>query len=170
MPILRQSAEIEAYKTAQSVFTKAVNKASEKSGIDLSLILKEQSGDVTSLSADMNKVNVWKEYFIDEIENGIKNNTYKVKIPLGTLLGNAFTYGKGPKINITITLGGYINADIKTKIESAGINQSKYSIYVSISSKMYTYLPFSYFTVENVTDVYLAEFVTVGEVPSLYRY
>ena len=61
-------------------------------------------------------------------------------------------------------------ADVKTKIESAGINQSKYSIYVVVSSKMFAYLPFEKSEFENETEIYLAEFITVGEVPSVYRY
>lgn len=171
LPLLRQSAEIEANRLAQKIYTQAVNNATEKSSVDFSkLLYKEEGKETVTLLADMSSVNLWKEYFINEIENEIKNKTYTVKIPAGTLLGNAFTYGKGPSVKITIVLGGYINADIDTKIESAGINQTKYSVYTKISSKMYTYLPFSNFTVENKTDVYLAECVTVGEVPSIYKY
>ena len=170
LPILSKTAQIEANKAAQKIYTKAVNDATVKSEIDLTSLLKEQSGDINGFSADMNKVNLWKEYFIEEIEKNIKNKKYTAKIPIGTLLGTAFTYAKGPDINIKILLGGYINADVKTKIESAGINQSKYSIYVVVSSKMFAYLPFEKSEFENETEIYLAEFITVGEVPSVYRY
>ena len=170
LPVLSKTAQIEANKAAQKIYTKGVNEATLKSGIDLNNVLKEQSADITTFSADMNKVNLWKEYFIEEIESEIKNKKYTAKIPIGTLLGNAFTYAKGPDITVEILLGGYINADIKTKIERAGKNQSKYSIYVSISSKMYAYLPFDKSEFENETEIYLAEYVVVGEVPSVYRY
>ena len=171
LPTLRANAEIEAHKLAERAIANAVNEAARESGFCFQEILRIErnaEGRITAIVADTGALNRWREALVETAEQKLVNGEYTAKIPLGTLLGSRLFYGRGPKISLRLSLGGYLSASFRSDLSGAGVNQTKYTLSALIDAKMFTYLPASRLTVETETEVLLAEAFISGEVPSFY--
>jgi len=92
----------------------------------------------------------------------------KIKIPVGSLMGNKYLAGSGPNINIQVIPTGNILTEIKNEFESTGINQTVYRIYLELTAKV-NIVSQHKTTEENIVNqVLLVETVIVGEVPDSY--
>ncbi len=92
----------------------------------------------------------------------------KYSINIGSLTNSPLLYGTGPKINIKIQVSQYINYEIISTFSEAGINQTKNSLYLRLSTTIYTVMPGgkSYDTVTN--DYLFSETILLGDVPEGY--
>ena len=90
-----------------------------------------------------------------------------MKIPIGTLIGGNLFHGLGPALSLKVTLAGNVQADFKSTFESAGVNQTRHRIYLSVGTSVYSFLPGINSTTDISTDVLVAETVIVGEVPQV---
>lgn len=135
-----------------------------------SLIHVNSGGDgkVLSITTDMVKMNQLKAKIITAVQNKLNGDTNStVGIPLGTLLGGDLFHGRGPNINLKLTLSGNVAAEFKSSFESAGINQTRHQIYLNVGTSVYSFLPGFDATTEVNTNVLVAETVIVGSVPNV---
>ena len=56
-----------------------------------------------------------------------------IKVPLGNVVGSKLFSGKGPKIRVKVQQAGTATAGFYTEFETAGINQTRYKIYVVLA-------------------------------------
>jgi sporulation protein YunB len=166
--------------------SETVNQAKIRSvGIINSIVLKEISenpvsydnlvhidrdadGKVLSITSDVLKMNQLKSKIILDVQSGLNGSTASsVDIPLGTLLGGNLFHGRGPNLNMKVTLAGNVKADFKSYFESAGINQTRHRIYLNVGTSVYSFLPGFDATTDVNTDVLVAETVIVGSVPEV---
>ncbi|NLB36036.1 MAG: sporulation protein YunB [Clostridiales bacterium] len=134
---------------------------------DLAIVEKNTNGVITSIKIDTVKTNLLKSKIVIEIQKRIASiKGHNVSIPFGSLFGKEYLAGRGPYINIKISMTGIANSKISNKFESAGINQTLHRIMLDISAKIYIVLPnnTSYTTVN--TNICIAETVIVGSVPN----
>ena len=171
LPDVKLTAQAEGTRLAEKTIVSAVNDAAEQSNVDLNSLIsvqKDESGQIIGIATDSAALNNWKETLVENVEAALENETYEKLIPIGTLLDSVVLYGRGPKVPIKVTLGGFIHADIETDFDSAGINQTRYGVYLKVRFHVNTYLPFCNTVVETENRILLSEYVTVGDVPSLY--
>ena len=86
-------------------------------------------------------------------------------VPLGTLTGSNLLRDKGPGIPIDISFSGSVVTDLKSEFTSAGINQTKHQILMTVKGYQVLMAPGINTTVEVETTVAVAETVIVGQVP-----
>jgi len=91
-----------------------------------------------------------------------------IGIPLGSLTGNKYLAGFGPKINIKLAPAGNVDSEIKTEFVSQGINQTIYRIYLNVKGTVDILTPYSIINKEVESKVLLVETVIVGNVPQTY--
>ena len=91
-----------------------------------------------------------------------------IDIALGTFTGLPFLVGIGPKINIKLVQIGAMTSTFTSSFESAGINQTKHSLFINLYASVSLILPAYNSTVDSVTEFLVAESIINGEVPDVY--
>lgn len=92
----------------------------------------------------------------------------KINIPIGQVLGSQFLASMGPQLTVTIIPIGTVQVKVIDKFEQAGINQTKHMVYLVATTEVKIVVPLVSKSVSVDTQVPVAEYVVVGEVPSTY--
>lgn len=91
-----------------------------------------------------------------------------IKVPLGNVVGSKLFSGKGPKIRVKVQQAGTATAGFYTEFETAGINQTRYKIYIVLKANIRMICGAASQMVEVSTEVLISEAVIVGAVPETY--
>ena len=91
-----------------------------------------------------------------------------VLIPLGSALGVPFLSGLGPRIAVRVLPVSAVSAAFSTEFESAGINQTRHKIYLSLHTTVRLVIPSSARQVSLSSQVLITESIIVGAVPESY--
>lgn len=92
----------------------------------------------------------------------------QVSIPVGQVLGSQILASMGPKITVTIIPMGTVQVKVVDKFEQAGINQTRHMVYLVATTQVRIVVPLVSKSVVVNTQVPIAEYVVVGEVPGTY--
>lgn len=136
---------------------------------DIVNISKDSNGHITAIQTDvvkMNKICAEISCSLQEQLSAIGND--KISVPFGVLLGKAIFSGTGPDFHIRVVLAGDVKTDLKSEFSSAGVNQTKHSIYLEVKTQVGVVVPLMKKTAETVTIVPIAETIIVGSVPDVY--
>ncbi|MEG1548931.1 MAG: sporulation protein YunB [Ruthenibacterium sp.] len=130
---------------------------------------KDANGNVTSIMVDSSGLNHLKAQMTEAVSNrllAIKKQD--VHIPLGTLLGWQIMAGRGPNIHLQVLPASFVETSMVDEVETAGINQTQYRIFIRFTVQMSAILPgySTSVTVEN--EICVAETLIVGQVPQVY--
>ena len=159
-----------------SLATEAINSAIEEKFSattltynDMVQIDKDDNGKITNIKTDVVVINKLKA----EISSAVVNKVdafaeNKLQVPIGSVLGGGFLYGKGPNMNFKIIPIGGVEADIVNQFSSAGINQTRHQILVHVKTSVYVVLPSETTEVIVENDFLLAETIIVGDIPQVY--
>lgn len=147
----------------------AVNRAVKDNNItynDLINVTRDESNSITSLQTDVIKLNLLRteiDYLFSEEMN--KKSEIILSIPVGTIIGNEYTVGRGPKIRFRLDLSVNTSTDYKSQFYSAGINQTLHQICVEVSGAAYLLSPWYKTSIDFDTSYIVAETVITGIVP-----
>lgn len=136
---------------------------------ELVSVEKDNAGAVTSITSDSVKMNLFKSDISKKVSEYIeKNPTLTVNIPWGTLTGSEVLSGRGGDVKINAELFGFTVTDFKSSFESAGINQTRHSLYITVRASAYAHAGAVSISESIETDILIAETVIVGGVPYGY--
>lgn len=171
-PIYESVATNQAKAQSVALINSAVAEELQKNTVsytDLVTVERNNSGEILAITTNMVKMNELKAVIMKDVQEQLGDDAHaNVGVPLGTLLGNDFIHGVGPKIPLRVSLNGNINADFKSSFESAGINQTKHQIYLNIHTSVYSFIPGFNTTTEVETNIPVAETIIVGQVPQVF--
>lgn len=132
-------------------------------------VTRDGAGQVRLLQADaaaMNhlaaRVSALAQEKLDSTENRA------VQVPLGSALGLTLFGGAGPKLRVQVLPVGAIASRFDTEFQSAGINQTRHRILLTMTATVKLVIPTGAKTVEASTQVAVAESIIVGEVPQSF--
>ncbi len=91
-----------------------------------------------------------------------------IRIPMGQILGSKIMAGFGPNLRVKVFPLGFVESSIIDKFESAGINQVRHRIFVTIKTTVKMVVPLVSEEIKVNTDIPLTEAVIVGDVPSVF--
>lgn len=132
-------------------------------------IEKDENGDITLLKANTILVNQITAKIASNIQKRIDESpTTMVYINYGSVSGITILRNLGPKFDIELETAGRINRKIKSKFESAGVNQTLHKIYIDIDTSVGILTPIGSYGQDISTEVLLTEAVIVGNVPETY--
>ena len=136
---------------------------------DLIRLSRNSSGEIVAIESDMVRINRLKadvtQYVIGALED---MGTASLMIPLGTLLGNEITSGRGPLVEIRVYPVGYVQTELYSHFTEAGINQTLHQIMLGTSVRMRAIIP-GYSIQADISASYgIAETVIVGNIPEAY--
>lgn len=129
-----------AKSTAETILLNSANQAVlnilEQDDItytDISNISRKEDNTFAGIEINIEKVNLLKSKISNEISRIVSaNNKYNLDIPIGTLFGNEYTTGYGPKIKFKMQLTETAVIDFESKFQSSGINNVLHQIIIKI--------------------------------------
>ena len=89
-------------------------------------------------------------------------------VPLGSALGMTLFAGAGPLLEVRILPVGAVKAAFATEFETAGINQTRHRISLTLTAQVELVIPTGALEVDAVTQVAVAESIIIGQVPDSY--
>lgn len=91
-----------------------------------------------------------------------------VEIPVGVITGSTLLSYFGPNIKVKVMPLGNVFTDFKSELESAGINQSRYRVYITVNTVLQIMIPLGKEKVDVSATIPIAETLIVGKVPNSY--
>ncbi len=126
-------------------------------------------GEMVALNANTLLINEAKANLTEVVAESLQQMEERtVSIPIGTLFGWQLLAGMGPRLHFSVIPASYVESDIITHIETAGINQTKNSIYMRFNVTVSAIIPGYTSSVDVKNDVLIADFLVVGETPVYY--
>ena len=89
-------------------------------------------------------------------------------IPLGNLTGIVLFSALGPSVRVRVQSVGDVKTAYENEFTSAGVNQTKHSIYLNTEVTVYLLIPGEIIPVTVQERVCVAETIIVGDVPDTY--
>lgn len=161
----------EAYALAVEVLNKAAAQMM-KTGVtydELMTVSRDASGRITLLQANTVRMNELAAQTALSAQQMLTTNERQfVRIPLGAALGIGIFAGSGPKIAVQILPVGAVSTKFSTDFESAGINQTRHRILLSLSATIRLVIPTGAKRVDVSSQISVAESIIVGEVPESF--
>lgn len=129
----------------------------------------DAQGKVSFVQPNTIEFNKLSSDIVIEVQQILKNLAVEnVDIPMGQLTGTPLLAGFGPPITVKIIPMGTVNVELMNNFTDAGINQTKHSIGISVTTDIKIVVPLMSKAVEVHTIVPITEYVIVGGVPDTY--
>lgn len=126
---------------------------------------------VRAAYTDQAALNLMKAKVISDVSKTLsKSEEYLVDVSLSNLFDDEVIFGRFPSWHIPASILPIysVNGSIRTELASAGINQSHYSIMLSINVDVNALLLISTIEISTSYDICIADIVIVGDVPEIY--
>ncbi len=136
---------------------------------DLVTILRNETGDIVSFSANPLKINKIARDTASISQSNLKNLSLNgIPVPLGALTGIEALAGLGPNIHFRIIPVSSVSCGFSSQFESVGINQTKHSIYLNVIADISIVMPSRTENFAVTTQILVGESVIVGKVPDTF--
>lgn len=133
---------------------------------DLAILTAKSDDELSSLEINTVLINKIKTAIANEVSKRVaETEDITVRIPVGSLTGNTFLGGRGPRIPISFNTTSSVFADYKNDFYSVGINQSLHSIIITVRCGAHIVMPLHKKYFETTADFIITESVIVGDVP-----
>ena len=135
----------------------------------LMAVTTDESGQIRLIQAntpEMNRLAARASLTAQEMIASLEQQS--LYVPLGSVLGMTIFAGAGPLIEVRILPVGAVNAGFTTEFETAGINQTRHRISLTLTAQVELVIPTGAMEVQAVTQVAVAESIIVGQVPDSY--
>lgn len=132
-------------------------------------IERNRDGTIAALTLNNTYINGYKADLSDGCSDRLsKFDKTVVPVPIGSLIGGSFFNGRGFNINVRATIYGFAVTDIVSKFESAGINQTRHTIYLEVKASAHAYMGLCHLNETVDETIILVETIIVGDVPESY--
>lgn len=136
---------------------------------DIVNLSRDESGNVTSLEIDIEKINYLKSTISSKISEEVsRSGEYTLSIPVGNLIGNEYLLGLGPKFKFRMQATSSVTTDFESNFYSAGINQVLHQIVIKVKINGSLVLPWRTGGFSTETSIIAAQTVLVGVTPDAY--
>ncbi len=157
---------------AMSSIDRAVSEVLDRMEVDYKELISvntSDGGSVTSLSTNTTAVNKLKAELSLQITEYIKNDKkVTARVPSGAFTGLVLLSDVGPKIPVSLSLGGSVITTIKSDFISAGINQTVHRVYLTVDADVSLTCPIINYECTFITEYELCQTVIVGSTPEVF--
>ncbi|KPU45338.1 sporulation protein YunB [Oxobacter pfennigii] len=127
------------------------------------------SGEIIAIELNTIEMNKFGNNVVLRVQDEMKFLGGKgISIPLGVLTKSSLLSYMGPKLKVDVIPTGNVMADFRSELESAGINQTRYRVFITISTSLQIVIPTVKERIDVVSTVPIAETLIVGKVPGSY--
>lgn len=158
--------EAEASTASYTAIGEVVN---EKDFTELFTVHFDNDGKITMISTNGLKINSITRKLAEKCFSVYSNLANSgVKVPIGALTGIAFLSGAGKKLNLKVVSVTSVKCEFVSVYESAGINQTKQSLYLKIIPDCKIVAGLTRSSLKSEIEVLCYENYLLGEVPATY--
>ncbi len=145
---------------------KVKNKVESKDLLDVKL---DNQGKIVFIQPNTMEFNRLSAEITIDVQKTLQDlSRENIEIPLGQITGSQILASIGPNINVAVIPVGVVKIKTINNFEQAGINQTKHMISLATETEVKIVVPMiSKSSVVN-TQVPIAEYVIVGDVPNTY--
>lgn len=128
------------------------------------------NGKISSIETNTSELIKAKTEFSKIFLEKIKKygNNIKISVPIGTLIGNEYTLGRGPKITFNLQFTCTLGTELKSLFIDAGVNNTLHTMELYATANVYILIPWGYNSKTISTKYILAETAIVGDVPEAF--
>ena len=136
---------------------------------ELFSVHKKDSGEISMITTDSYKFNSLTTTLADYVGSYLSDYINEgVDVPLGVFTGIKILQGFGKPIKMKLVAINSVKCDVISKFESAGINQTRHTLYLNITPDVSIVTRFSTKNVSDKITVMLYDNLIIGEVPEVY--
>ncbi len=136
---------------------------------DIVNIEKDSAGNIVLMSYNSFKINSIARKVVNHTKNSLQGSLKNgVPIPVGAFLGLNYFSTIGKEVQFKNLNVSSVECEFDSSFTTSGINQTIHSIYVVVTSKVFTNLPLYKKQVECSSKILISENVIVGKVPEFY--
>lgn len=136
---------------------------------DLVSVERDGEGNIRAITSDALEINRLARVTAYSAQAILREMCEEdIAIPLGAFTGIKAWAGFGPQIGMKIIPVSSVTCRFTSDFQTAGINQTRHSVYLEISADMSVVMPAATREFTSVTQVLIAESVLVGDVPQVY--
>lgn len=138
-------------------------------GTDLVAIQTDQNGRLTAMTSDTATLNRLQTELNRRLSEELSSlDSMAFSVPVGSLFGGVFAAHRGPSLTFRLTANGIIAVRLEDCITPAGINQTCYTLSVTVDQDMLLLYAGRYQTLTLSSTVMVAQTVLFGEVPDTF--
>lgn len=173
-PIFIQVAESYARRIATEAINDAVSKkvAEQTDYGEIVKFYKDNQGNIRSAVFNLNEANRIKSQATDRVQEVLNEvndkNLLEIKLPIGQAFHSTILAAMGPTVPITTIPIGTVKSTIQEHSETLGINQTKHTLTLDLDVQVNIIIPLVTKTMELHSQVPIASFVMVGDVPQYF--
>ena len=126
-------------------------------------------GSLDLIRADSTAINRMKLTLCQAVEQRLLSQervTYH--IPLGTLLGLSLLAEAGPRFSMQVLQESYVVADVTTRMETTGVNQTQFTVLVDFAVTMSATIGGDALPITTHHEIPVVQMVIMGKVPQYY--
>lgn len=166
--VLKISETMIKSKTIEKISETSIELFNDEFNYDEMIIInRDNEGNINLIQANTMKLNYLASKLSVECNKTLQSmGEVGMKVPLGWISKNSAFYRLGPKINVKIEPIGNMNVIYESKFESAGINQTRHTIYLKVESKIRIAVPFQNKEIDVLCEIPVSETIIVGKIPS----
>lgn len=154
-------------KTVEIINKQILNEYNDFNYDSVVKVERDNSGDISLVKADTLKMNkIACEITVRAQDELNKEGSIDVSIPMAYILKNNILSNFGPNISIKAKPIGSISTEYVSKFESAGINQTRHSIYINVETYVEVLYPINVQKIKVKTQIPIAETIIIGKVPN----
>ncbi len=136
---------------------------------DLVHVERGADGDIQALTCDAVEINRIARETAYQAQALLQEMCDEgIAVPLGAFTGIEAWAGFGPEIHMEIIPVAEVTCRFVSGFETAGINQTKHSVYLEVVSAMSVVMPAKTQRFSAISQVLISESILVGEVPNVY--
>lgn len=166
--VLKISETMIKSKTIEKISETSIELFNDEFNYDEMIIInRDNEGNINLIQANTMKLNYLASKLSVECNKTLQSmGEVEMKVPVGWISKNSAFYRLGPKINVKIEPIGNMNVTYESKFESAGINQTRHTIYLKVESKIRIAVPFQNKEIDVLCEIPVSETIIVGKIPS----
>lgn len=167
LPSLWAVAESRAVLVANEAIYRALSSGlAEIPSSSLLRVERDPTGNPRYVEPDVNRLQSLAARFLAVLQEEMAQpEAWEIRLPLGQLLGTGLWSGWGPMVPARVIPTGKVQVDFRDTFSGAGINQTKYSLYLDVVMGVTVVAPFWNKWVETRCSLPVAQMVIVGSVP-----
>ena len=171
-PVIEMVGGTALKNSLSNVLDRTVNEIVDELGVrygDMVDIEKNPDGSIGAITLNSSYINGYKADLSDGCSDRLsKFDKTEVPVPLGAIIGFSFLDSDSFKVNVDATIYGFAVTDVVSKFESAGINQTRHTIYLNVQASAHAYMGICHLNESVDETIILVETIIVGEVPQSY--
>lgn len=171
-PVLETVGGTALKNSLSNVLDRTVNEIVDELGVrygDMVNIEKNPDGSIGAITLNSSYINGYKADLSDGCSDRLSNfDEMSVPVPMSSIIGLAFFDNPIFNIDVKATIYGFAVTDVTSKFESAGINQTRHTIYLEVKASAHAYMGLVHLNESVDETIILVETIIVGQVPQSY--